>query len=119
MGGLKDVPRPAAEVARHLRNQQLRRVDSLGRHYLCERPWSDIRDELARLGFGVWAAEEISAAVAALPIHTHDKAPLPDAELMALDASWRDGWAREFPAEPYPGMVDARRRIRAKLFTRS
>lgn len=40
---------------------------------------------------------------------------LTDAELLELDRGWRQGWAQEFPLEPYPGLVEARRRIRAKL----
>lgn len=40
---------------------------------------------------------------------------LSDAELLELDRGWREGWAQEFPGEPYPGLVEARRRIREKL----
>ena len=35
------------------------------------------------------------------------------------EASWRAGWAEEFPGEPYPGMLDAQRRIRDKLQNRA
>lgn len=111
------IPPAAAHVAAALRGQRVHRVDRWGRRTLAERPWGEIRDELARLGFGLFDVAELQAEVAALPIERHVKAPLSDAELMEIDRSWRLGWHDEFPDEPYPGLVEARRRIRARLFT--
>lgn len=34
-------------------------------------------------------------------------------EVVATETTWREGWAREFPDEPWPGIREAMRRIRA------
>lgn len=31
-----------------------------------------------------------------------------------VERSWMDGWAQTFPGEPWPGLSEARRRIRAR-----
>lgn len=111
------ISREAAELARELRQKrrtraELKNVRSVERF----RPWQEIADELARQGHGRHSARAVAEAVGSLPIEGHQLAPAPAAELERLEASWRQGWAEEFPGEPWPGLEDARRRIRLKLF---
>lgn len=106
----------AAELARELRAEKrrtrsgLKNVPAVRR----ARPWSDIAAELARQGHGRHSPTAIAEAVGRLPLETHPEAPAPAAELEALEGSWRAGWAEEFPGEEWPGLSEARRRIRLK-----
>jgi len=109
------VPREAAQLARELRRKRRRRsglkhVRALERW----RPWTEIAQELERQGFGRFSAEDVAQAVAALPLEAHPEGPRSAQELAQLEAGFRDGWAQEFPGEPWPGLAEARRRIRAK-----
>ena len=101
------VPAAVARQARYLR--QARRTRSGMR----ARPWSEIADELARQGYGRWQPADLSQAVEAhLAIDAHPLAPLPKREQSRIEQTWRDGWAAEFPGEPWPGLEAAQRKLR-------
>lgn len=102
------VPRQAAELARELR--QKRRT----RSGLRCRAWPEVADELERQGFGRFDVVDLADAVSRLPLESHALAPRSPEELARLEAGWREGWAEEFPDEPWPGLAEAQRRIRAK-----
>lgn len=106
------IPRAAAELARELRAP--RRTRS-GRR---SRPWPEVLDELRRRGYGRVDLVELQHAVSGLPLEGHALAGVNAAELEQLERGWRDGWAEEFPGEPWPGLEDARRRIRARATSR-
>jgi hypothetical protein len=106
----------AARLALELRTQKrrtrsgLKNVPAVARF----RPWPEVADELARQGYGRHNPRDVADAAGRLPLETHPEAPTPAAELEALEGSWRKGWAEEFPGEPWPGLSEARRRIRLK-----
>jgi hypothetical protein len=102
------VTRSAAELARELRQRRRTRA---GRRW---RPWKEIAGELERQGHGRHAPDDVRDAVARLPLETHPAAPAPAEDLERLEAGWREGWAEEFPGEAWPGLDEARRRIRVK-----
>lgn len=110
------IPPQALEVARELREQKRRTRSGLNNVPAVKRrrPWPEIADELARQGYGRHDPRELAEAVGRMPLETHPEAPAPAAELERLEASWRAGWAEEFPGEPWPGVSEARRRIRLK-----
>jgi hypothetical protein len=112
-------PHPVVLLAAKLRAEQVTRRTIDGRVYHRPRPWGEIRDELARLGFGLFDERVLASAVELVAggADSRKAQALSDAELLDLDNSWREGWFEHFPGEPYPGLVEARRRIRAKLFT--
>lgn len=111
------ISREAAQLALELRTKRrgrsgLKNVEAVKRW----RPWTEIADELARQGHGRHDPRELADAVGRLPLEEHPEAPAPRLELERLEASWRQGWAEEFPGEEWPGLDVARRRIREKLF---
>lgn len=109
---MRAVPRAAAELARDMRTP--RRTRSGRRN----RGWSDIVDELRRRGFTGFDVADLQHAVSALPLEAHALAPLTPDLLSRLEASWREGWAADFPAEPWPGLEEAKRRLRTHATTR-
>ncbi len=102
------VPREVAERARELR--QPRRTGSGVR----DKPWRQVADELRAEDRGNWQPEDLADAVNRLPIESHPLAPNP-AEYSKVEASWRQGFAEEFPGEEWPGLEEAKRRIREKF----
>jgi hypothetical protein len=70
-------------------------------------------------GYGKHTPVDVADAVAGLPLEDHHLAPVSTATATALEESWRQGWAEEFPTQPWPGLADARRRLREKLLERS
>jgi hypothetical protein len=100
------VTRAAAELARELR------------HARKNMPWREIVDELARLGHGRVAPGELAEAVWALPAATHPLAPPTDEAIARLERCWRIGWQYEFPGQPWPGLIEAKRLIHAKIRVR-
>lgn len=109
------IPQEAAQLARELRTKrrtrsELNNVRAVERF----RPWAEIADEVARQGLGRFDPRDLAEAVGRLPLEGHQAAPRSAQELAQLEAGWRDGWAQEFPGEPWPGLAEAQRRIRAK-----
>lgn len=102
------VPLKVARVARELRTP--RRTAS----GLRERPWVEIADEVLRQGLGKYDPGEIADAVAALGVEEHPLHHRSPEELARLEQSFRDGWAADFPDEPWPGLDEARRRLRER-----
>jgi hypothetical protein len=86
---------------------------------LRERPWQQIADMLRLEGLGKHTPMDVADAVAGLPLEDHHLAPVSDATATALEESWRQGWAEEFPAEPWPGLPTARRRLREQVLGRT
>lgn len=80
-------------------------------------PWTQIADELVASGRPKYSTLNLQDAVSRLPLEDHPDAPAP-AEQAKVDGSWRQGWAEEFPGEPWPGTEEAKRRIRLKNTTR-
>ena len=98
----------AAKRARELRLPRRTRSGSR------ERPWQQIADTLRLEGFGKHTPLDVADAVAGLPLEEHHLAP-PSADVAAaLERSWREGWAAEFPGEAWPGLEPAQKRLRAK-----
>ncbi len=115
MSARTPIPPPAAELARELRTKrrtrsELNNVRAVERF----RPWTQIADEVARQGLGRFDPSDLAEAVGRLPMEGHQQAPRSAQELAQLEGGWREGWAEEFPGEPWPGLADAQRRIRAK-----
>ena len=77
-------------------------------------PWEQIVDELVAMGRPKYSTLDLQDAVSRIPIEDHPDAPKSAAEMSALEAGWRKGWAEEFPGEAWPGLDEARKRIRAK-----
>jgi hypothetical protein len=103
----------AAALARDLRRPRRTRSG------LRLKPWDQIADELVLAGHAKYSSADLQDAVSRLPAETHPLAPPSAAEHSALEQSWRAGWAAEFPAEPWPGLEEARRRIRTTRFPSS
>jgi len=101
------IPREVAERARELHQ---RRRTNAGRRF---KPWAQVADEIRAEGLGKWPPADLADAVRRLPIEGHELAPNP-AEYSKLEKGWREGWAAEFPGEDWPGLEEARRRIRQK-----
>lgn len=94
---------------------------ALAQHWREKAPrkrWALVADELERRGLGRWLHYEIADAVTGLPAEAHPDAGLGDNEMSAVLDSWIDGWAVEFPSEPWPGLTEAQRRIREKNWRR-
>lgn len=103
-----DVPREAAALARELRRKRRTRAGARWQS------WETIAAEVERQGLGRYQPRDLAEAVSLLPVEGHPLAPRSPAELAQLEAGWREGWAREFPGEPWPGLAEAQRRTRAK-----
>jgi hypothetical protein len=101
------VPRDVAERARDLRHPRRTRAG------LRNKSWKQISDELRAEGKGHWQGEDLADAVNHLPLESHPDAPNPE-EYSKLEQGWRDGFAEEFPGEKWPGLEEARRRMREK-----
>lgn len=114
------IPLEALQLALELRTQKRRTRSGLKNvpAVMRPRPWPEVADELARQGYGRHDPRELAEAVGRLPLDAHPEAPAPAAELEALEQSWRAGWAEEFPGEEWPGLSEARRRIRLKYLPR-
>jgi hypothetical protein len=102
----RSIPPELAELARAMR---VRRRTRSG---LRETPWRQIADELHRRGHGRIDPTALAEACAALPLETHPLAPPTPAAIEGVEASFRAGWAADFPDEPWPGLEEARRRLR-------
>ena len=106
----------AAQLALEFRTQKrrtrsgLKNVPAVRRF----RPWPEVADELARQGFGRHNPRELADVVGRLAVAAHPEAPASHDDLERLEVSWRAGWDEEFPGEPWPGVLEARRRIRLK-----
>lgn len=99
------VPPNVAARARQLR--QKRRTRQPGLRW---KGWAQVRAELAAEGLGSWPADQLADAVARLPL-AHPNQPT-DQEHAQVERSWREGWAADFPGEPWPGLAEARRRLK-------
>lgn len=103
----RPVPEHVARVARELRVARQTRSGKRAK------PWNEIADELERRGLGRFKPADLSQAVEAhLAIDAHPLAPLPKGEQARIERTWRDGWAEEFPGEPWPGLEVAQKRLR-------
>lgn len=98
------IPPNVAARARQLRHK---RRTGAGLRW---KSWAQIRHELAAEGLGAWPADDLADAVNRLPL-AHPAQPT-DQEQTQIDRSWREGWAADFPGEPWPGLAEARRRLR-------
>lgn len=110
------ISREAAALALELRTQKRRTRSGLKnvRAVLRFRPWPEVADELARQGYGRHNPRDLADAVGRLELEAHPEARTSPEDLERLEASWRAGWDEEFPGEPWPGVSEARRRIRLK-----
>ncbi|HXD98235.1 MAG TPA: hypothetical protein VN646_16925 [Candidatus Acidoferrum sp.] len=108
------IPSEAVELAREMRLRMGTRANG----QTLPPSWETVAAELARLGHGrlmPFDAEKLAAACAEAPLETHPLAP-PDPERQReLERTWREGWAEEFPGEPWPGFDEARIRLRARF----
>jgi hypothetical protein len=112
------IPRNVAERARQLRQKRRTRTGLKGvRAVERWKPWAQVRAELAAEGLGSWPAEQLVDAVARLPL-AHPNEPTAQ-EHDQVERSWRDGWAADFPGEPWPGLAEARRRLKLAAATGS
>jgi len=105
------IPDNVVEAARQLRERIHRSRGG------AESPmrWVDVVAELERMGLGLWPPLAIARACAVAPLETHPRAPAPPEVVEQIRQSWLDGWTLEFPAEPFPGMAEAQRRLRERL----
>lgn len=108
-----DIPLSATLAAKQLRG--IRRRTRSGVRPM---PWEDIAAELERRGLGRFDPSDLAMAVARLPADVDELAGPSGDEMASMVDSWIDGWAEEFPGEPWPGLDEARERIRAKYFQR-
>ena len=90
------------------------RVPRRTRSGLRNRPWATIAHMLKLEGLGRWSAADLARAVASLPLGGHALAPAPRATQVRLEQSWREAWQHEFPDQPWPGLGEAQRHLRAK-----
>jgi hypothetical protein len=105
------IPLNVAERARQLREKRRTRSGLKGVPALLRwKPWAQVRHELAAEGLGSWPADDLADAVQRLPLAHRDQPT--DQEQTQVDRSWREGWAADFPGEPWPGLDEARRRLR-------
>lgn len=102
------IPDAAARRAGELRASRRTRSG------LRMRPWREIADILELEGHGSFAPDALADAVAGLPLEEHPLAATSPELWRAHEASWRRGFDEEFPGEPWPGLAEARRRIREK-----
>lgn len=102
------VPPDAIAAARELRTKRRTRAG------VRWRPWVEIADELARRGLGRFDPTTLAEACGNAAAAAHPLAPLLDADRERLERSWREGFAVEFPGEPWPGLRLAQERIRTK-----
>jgi hypothetical protein len=105
------IPRNVAERARELRQKRRTRSGLKGVRAIERwKPWAQVRHELAAEGLGSWPADDLAEAVQLLPLSKPNE---PTAQEHAqVERSWREGWAADFPGEPWPGLDEARRRLR-------
>ena len=101
----------ALEDARYARDRRIqkRRTNAGTR----PTPWHQIGAELVANGRPKYSTPDLQDAVNRLPIEDHSDASAP-AEQAKVSGSWQQGWAEEFPGEPWPGADEAKRRIREK-----